>query len=127
VLRVSLGDTGSSAVGVVSNSSDTVGTGTITLAVQALGYVFDGTAFARQRGDAAGIVTQPGLVATHWNYAAASGGISNTTTAVTIRAAAGAGVRNCMASVQMFNGPLGAARRPSPCRSAAPPTPCSKP
>jgi len=106
---VTLTDTGNTAVGVASNGTDTVGTATVGLATQTLNYVFDGTQFVRQRGDAAGIVTQPGLVATHWNYAAASGGISNTTTAVTIRAAAGAGVRNCMASVQMFNGPLGAA------------------
>jgi hypothetical protein len=30
----------------------------------------------------------------NWNYAAAASGIVNTTTAVTIKAAAGAGIRN---------------------------------
>jgi hypothetical protein len=106
---VTLTDTGNTVVGVASNGTDTVGTATVGLAVQALGYVFDGTTFARQRGDIVGTVTQPGLSATHWTYAAAAGGISNTTTAVTIKAAAGAGVRNCISSLQMFNGTLGAA------------------
>lgn len=106
---VTIGDTGNSTVGVVSNTSDAVGTATISLATQALGYVFDGAAFARQRGDAAGTVTQPGLSATHWIYAAAAGGISNTTTAVTVKTAAGAGVRNCISGLQVFNGTLGAA------------------
>lgn len=48
-----------------------------------------------------GIVTQPGLAATHWTYAAAAGGITNTTTAVTIKAAAGADIRNCVAGLQI--------------------------
>ena len=108
VLRINITDGGITSAGITSNASDTVGTATVALATQALGYVFDGTSFARQRGDTAGAVTQPGLVATHWTYAAAAGGISNTTTAVTVRAAAGAGVRNCIASLQIFNATLGA-------------------
>lgn len=39
--------------------------------------------------------------ATDWSYAAASGGILNTTTAVTIKAAAGAGLRNYITSLQI--------------------------
>jgi hypothetical protein len=61
------------------------------------------------RGDVAGLVVQPGLSATHWSYAAAAGGLSNTTTAVTVKTAAGTGVRNCITSLQVFNGTLGAA------------------
>lgn len=38
-----------------------------------------------------------------WNYAAASGGITNTT-AVTIRAAQGAGIRNYLSAIQVVNG-----------------------
>ena len=60
-------------------------------------------------GDAAGIVVQPGLSATHWAYAAAASGITNTTTAVTIKAAAGAGIRNCITSLQILHPALGAA------------------
>lgn len=44
-----------------------------------------------------------------WNYAAASGGISNTTTAVTIKAAAGSGVKNCLTGVDLQAPALGAA------------------
>ena len=36
-----------------------------------------------------------------WNYAAAAGGIINTTTAVTIKTAAGAGIRNYVSSIQL--------------------------
>lgn len=44
-----------------------------------------------------------------WSYAAASGGITNTTTAVTVRAAAGAGLRNYITSMQLNHNVLGAA------------------
>ena len=44
-----------------------------------------------------------------WSYAAASGGISNTTTAVTIKAAAGAGIRNYITAIQISADALGAA------------------
>ena len=37
-----------------------------------------------------------------WSYAAASGGITNTT-AVTVKAAAAAGIKNCITSVQVIN------------------------
>lgn len=44
-----------------------------------------------------------------WSYAAASGGISNTTAAVTIKAAAAAGVRNYITGLQLSSDALGAA------------------
>lgn len=44
-----------------------------------------------------------------WTYAAASGGISNTTTAVTMVAAAGAGIRNYVSSCQVSSDALGTA------------------
>lgn len=59
-------------------------------------------------GDATGLVTQPGLSSTNWQYAAAASGIANTTTAVTIKTAGAAGVRNCISSLQLFAGALGA-------------------
>lgn len=43
-----------------------------------------------------------------WNYAAATGGIDNTTTAVTIIAAAGTGIRNYVTSLQIAHATLGA-------------------
>lgn len=42
-----------------------------------------------------------------WSYAAATSGIVNTTTAVTIKAAAGAGFRNHIASLQIQTATLG--------------------
>jgi hypothetical protein len=44
-----------------------------------------------------------------WNYAAASSGIVNAATAVTIKAAAGAGVRNYVTDLQINTATLGAA------------------
>lgn len=44
-----------------------------------------------------------------WSYAAATGGIDNTTTAVTIKAAAGSGLRNYITGLQINHNTLGAA------------------
>lgn len=44
-----------------------------------------------------------------WSYAAANLGIVNTTTAVTIAAAAGAGLRNVITSIQVSSEALGTA------------------
>lgn len=64
---------------------------------------------ATQATLAAVLAALPGQPAAQWGYAAASGGIVNTTTAVTIKAAAGAGVRNVITSLQLAAGALGAA------------------
>lgn len=60
-------------------------------------------------GDANGMVVQSAPSATYWFYAAATGGITNTTTAVTIKTAAGAGVRNYVKSMECSADTLGAA------------------
>lgn len=73
------------------------------------GSNYNGSGWDRVRGDANGTVTQPALSSTFWNYAAASGGITNTTTAVTVKAAAGASVRNYIDSMQCSSDALGAA------------------
>lgn len=75
-----------------------------------LGYVWNGTNVIAQRGDANGSVNQPyAMTGSRWQYAAAAGGISNTTTAVTIAAAAGGTLRNYITGVQIFSDALGAA------------------
>lgn len=81
---------------------------TTELAVQIVNMVYNGTTWDRQRGDTNGTLTQPGLSATHWSYAAKSGGISNTTTAVTIKASAGGALKNCITAIQITAGTLGA-------------------
>jgi hypothetical protein len=49
------------------------------------------------------------LPLSNWSYAAAASGIVNTTTAVTIKAAAGVGQRNYLTSLQLSSDALGAA------------------
>lgn len=51
----------------------------------------------------------PGAVDDAWTYAAAASGIVNTTTAVTIKAAAGSGVRNYITAFQISSEALGTA------------------
>jgi len=60
-------------------------------------------------GDANGLTVQSAPTASTWQYAAETGGITNTTTAVTIKAAAGAGVRNYLKSLNISHDTLGAA------------------
>ena len=70
---------------------------------------FNGTTWDRVRGDTNGIVTQKGLTSTNWKYSnGATGILSNTTTAVTIKAAAGASVRNYIDSCQINTTAFGA-------------------
>jgi hypothetical protein len=56
-----------------------------------------------------GLYDGPGRNHNVWSYAAATGGIDNTTTAVTIKAADGAGRRNYITDVQISHATLGAA------------------
>ena len=70
---------------------------------------YNGTSWDRQRGDANGLVVQPALSATYWAFAGATGGIVNTTTAVTLKAAAGASVRNYICTLNVGHDALGAA------------------
>ena len=51
----------------------------------------------------------PSAPTAFWAYAAAAGGITNSTTAVTVKAAAGVGIRNYVASMQCHTDALGAA------------------
>ena len=60
-------------------------------------------------GDANGTVVQPAPSSTFWAYAPPVGGITNSATAVVVKAAAGAGVRNYVTSMQCSADTLGAA------------------
>lgn len=94
----------------VAGPADGAGNSTILLYTGAYGFGFNGTSWDRARGDVSGMVNQPyALTGARWQYAAASGGIANTTTAVTITAAAGSSVRNYLTSLQINAGALGAA------------------
>jgi len=55
------------------------------------------------------IVRLDAIPENEWSYVAASGGITNTTTAVTLAAGAGSGVRNYITSLQVYSDTLGTA------------------
>lgn len=79
------------------------------LALTTAGIAFNGTTWDRQRGDANGLVVQPGLTATFWSYTSGVTPIlSNTVTGVTIKAAGGASVRNYIDSCQLTTTAFGA-------------------
>lgn len=71
-----------------------------------LAYNYNGSTLDRPRGNTTGSIVIPPQ---GWTYAAASGGIVNTTTAVTIKSAAGAGIRNYLTSLTIASDALGAA------------------
>lgn len=85
--------------------------GIIGLYTLSIGYVSDaGATVYRTRGDTNGLVSQPyAMTASRWQYAAASGGITNTTAAVTLKAAAGASIRNYITGLQISADALGVA------------------
>jgi len=59
---------------------------------------------------AAGLVVMPySIPEVTWSYAAAASGIVNTTTAVTVKAAAGTGIRNYIKNIQIMAEALGTA------------------
>lgn len=70
---------------------------------------WDGAAMQTVRGDTNGIAVAPGLSSTFWTYSnGASGILSNTTAAVTIKTAAGASVRNYIDSITINTTAFGA-------------------
>jgi hypothetical protein len=90
------------AVPISSVSPADASSGLGSLPVVNYGLIFNGSTYDRQRGDVNGLVVQPGLSTTFWTYTSGTSPIlSNTTTAVTIKAAAGASVRNYIDSCQI--------------------------
>jgi hypothetical protein len=92
------------------NGSDGVSGNSNGLNTNSRNMVFNGSTWDLTRGDTGGQVAQFwALTGARWNYAAAASGIVNTTTAVTIKAAAGASVRNYITSCQLQTATLGGA------------------
>mgnify|MGYP007071586322 CR=1 FL=1 len=92
-------------------NTDTNNVASVGVKAQAHSYVYDASAatWARQSGNTVAASVLPGLTTSFWNYAAAASGIVNTTTAVTVKAAAGASVRNYISSIDIEWDTLGAA------------------
>jgi hypothetical protein len=104
--------------GIATTLTDGIGNTGVTLARPGLSSgtgmwmfpsYFNGTTWDRMRGNAVeGLVVKPyAFAASAWNYAAATGGITNTTTAVTIKAAAGSGVVNYITSLSLNSSAVG--------------------
>ncbi len=101
---------GSGAVGTIATPGDAQTNSVTGLTSVSFGYGFNGTTWDRIRGDTNGLVIQPySLTGSRIYYAAGSGGISNTATAVTMFASAGGSLRNYLTNLQIDAGTLGAA------------------
>jgi len=101
---------GSGSISSTSTPADGASNSTTALNTSTYQMGFNGTTWDRMRGDISGLLVQHfALTGSRWSYAAASGGIANTTTAVTIAAAAGAGLRNYLTGLQIFSDTLGTA------------------
>lgn len=79
-------------------------------AVRGFNLLYNGATWDRARGDLAGAVNQPhALTGSRWTYSSGATGIlSNTTTAVTVKAAAGASLRNYITGIQISTTAFGA-------------------
>ena len=101
---------GSGSISSTSTPADGASNSVTNLNTSAYQMGYNGTTWDRMRGDTSGLLVQHyALTGSRWNYAAAAGGITNTTTAVTIAAAAGAGLRNYLTGMQIFADALGTA------------------
>lgn len=109
-LNVTLQDTSGNNLGQRSSLADNF---TFLNALSVVSHMtgFDGTTYDRIPGTAEnGLVVQDwALPTSRWSYAPPVGGISNTTTAVTMKAAAGAGLRNYVKGCWVDASALGAA------------------
>lgn len=98
------------AISSTTNATDAASTGAtlVGLNVSSYNMGYNGATWDRVRGNTTGLAVIPyGISASRWNYAAASGGIVNTTTAVTIKAAV-ASTKNCISSFGVKHDTLGA-------------------
>ena len=108
-LIVAPGDANGQVV-TTNTLTDTLSGSNRSLFVIPYNLVFNGSSWSQQRGNTTGTAVLPnGMSAQRWSFASATSGIVNTTTAVTIKAAAGAGVKNCVAGLQIATDTLGAA------------------
>ena len=76
---------------------------------QSFNMVFNGTTWDRYPGDANSISVSYGKSSTFWTYTPPTGGLLNTTTAVTVLGAQGAGVRAYVTGGECMAEALGAA------------------
>jgi hypothetical protein len=90
-------------------NSDALSTTLTTPVVTSYGYVYTGSQWARQAGDVNGAVLIPARTTSWWKYVPPTGGLTNSTTGITIKAAAGAGVSNTIMGGECYSDALGTA------------------
>lgn len=95
--------------GTATPADATSNTNVNALRQQGFQMVFNGTSWDMSRGDTNGQATIPALTSTYWRYAPPTGGYTNSTTGVTVKAAAGASVRNYIAGGECYADPLATA------------------
>ena len=96
--------TGGNAAEDAATTANPLIAGGIVRTAQAPTTLIAGDAARMTMTSSAAAVMQPyAIPELSWNYAAAAGGILNTTVAVTIKAAAAAGIRNYITSLQIMS------------------------
>ena len=94
---------GAAAEDAATTSNPLITGGVVRTATSPTTLVAGDAARATMTSGAAMVVYPYAVPETSWQYVAAAAGILNTTTAVTIRAAAGAGLRNYITSIQIMS------------------------
>ena len=94
---------GAAAEDAATTSNPLITGGVVRTAASPTTLVAGDAARATMTSGAAMVVYPYAVPETSWQYVAAAAGILNTTTAVTIRAAAGAGLRNYITSIQIMS------------------------
>jgi hypothetical protein len=109
-LNVTIFGPNSTNSAIIITNADATSNANSSLVTASFGYAYNGATWDRARGDTSGLVTQPhALTGSRIQYPAAAGGINNTTTAVTMFAAAGGSLRNYITGLQIMADALGAA------------------
>lgn len=94
---------GNAAEDAATTSSPLIVGGVVRTATSPTTLIAGDAARATMTSSAAAVVYPYAVPEISWSYAAAANGILNTTTAVTIKAAAAAGIRNYITSIQVFS------------------------
>lgn len=102
-INVSILSGGSVAEDAATSTNPIIVGGVVRTATSPTTLIAGDAARATMTSSAAAVVFPYAVPELSWSYAAASGGILNTTTAVTIKAAAAASIRNYITNIQVMS------------------------
>jgi hypothetical protein len=95
--------TGNAAEDAATSANPLIVGGVVRAATSPTTFIAGDAARATMTSSAAMVVMPYSVPEVFWSYAAAAGGILNTTTAVTVKAAAGASLRNYITNIQIMS------------------------